>query len=752
MSSRRKVHLFVREHQSRWHTASMLTLPRYCAYGPHLSALREEIADALAEDLERGELMLRGDTYFEKLIKKTLSIELLAVQHEHLITVPMRFTVLYRALDEGEETFEVRIPRLQELFRIRGSENIDVWAEQVIRGHFHLKSVDYVLRHQFERSEKLEVIEVGAAKLKKEKRLPRVQLELEGRVPAHPLDSYGSELVAEAQAGHLSRAQLREDEVNELRWILKSERTQAALLIGPSGIGKTAIVQALAHQIAGQEAFGLDGAKVWNIPASRIVAGARFLGEWQERCRFVVETVRSAADVLYMGSLGELFSIHTHDGGLGMSEFLLPSIESGDLKLILEATPDALSLAESRNPAFVRALQHLPIASLPASSVNTILEKSANELGREHKIEWEPGAISGALDVVARFGDAGSLPGSGLSLLEAMVRMKSGKRGKIGKSDAIRAFAQLSGFPEGLLDPAQKLDVEEVRRFFRSRVVGQDRATDLLAQVILLLKAGLNDPQKPLGSFLFAGPTGVGKTESALTLAEYLFGDRQRLVRLDMSEYGYPGSALRLVEGPGGQGELTKRIREQPFSVILLDEIEKADSGVFDLLLQVLGEGRLTDGTGRTVSFAHAVVIMTSNLGADRKQAIGFEDRGTLASDSKYREAVERFFRPELVNRIDHVVPFRALDRTVVEAIARKLLEAAIAREGFQRRKWTVRFDESVVRAVAERGFDPRYGARPLKRAVEELVIAPLARGLSKDGESVAREVSVSFDGELLVS
>jgi len=225
----------------------------------------------------------------------------------------------------------------------------------------------------------------------------------------------------------------------------------------------------------------------------------------------------------------------------------------------------------------------------------------------------------------------------------------------------------------------------------------------------------------------------VGKTESALALAEYLFGDAARLARFDMAEYAVPGSAARLVGEAGGQqGALARRVREQPFGVVLLDEVEKADTGVHDLLLQVLGEGRLTDATGRTVSFRNTVVLLTSNLGADSAgRTMGFGERGVQEHEAHYLGAATTFFRPELLNRLDRVVPYRALTPDVIESLTRRTLEAALSREGLSRRGVKVTFGEEVVQYLARTGFDARYGARPLKRAVEQHVVAPLAQWLA---------------------
>ncbi|MCK6546152.1 AAA family ATPase [Myxococcota bacterium] len=761
--------LFVREHHTGWFTTSVLTLPMYTAYGPASSKLREELEEVLTDDLSSGTLILRGDHDLEGLERRAIAVELKAVQHGRLITVPMRFTTLVRPIGKPEaERFEVRIPRLDERFEIQGASNVEPWTEEVIRGHFRLKPVRALLEHQHDKAERIETLEITlGAKARAKKAAVRFEggrIVVDEAHQRHPLTAFGPDLVHEAKEGRLARASHRDAVVDALFAILASKRAPSALVVGPSGAGKTAVISELAHQLAANSPGkgdathhrrALDGTRIWHVTGMRMIAGAKYLGEWQARVAKIVDLVSAESDVLYVGNLLELVTSERSRSGLTVSQFLLPAIAAGELSVIAEATPDALAVAERFDAPFVRAFQRLPIPPLDQSLTTAVLEGAAERLAREHGVRWSKGAITAALDVVARFGDAESLPGSGLEVLGAMVRLTPADakvKRELGATDAVRAFAKTSGFPEALLDPTKRLDLDEVRAFFTSRVIGQAHALELLTNVILLLKAGLNDPEKPLGSFLFMGPTGVGKTESALTLARYLFQDEKRLVRFDMSEYGYPGAALRLVDGPGGEGELTKAVRERPFSVLLFDEVEKADPGVFDVLLQVLGEGRLTDGTGRTVKLHHTIVILTSNLGAATRDPVGFDGAAQRAArlDKSYVEAASKFFRPELLNRIDHVVPFTPLDEASLRTIAKRLLDEALEREGLVRRGLTIERTPEVLDVLVREGWDPRYGARPMKRAVEAHVTVPLSRMLASGAAKPGSTLELCVEGGVI--
>jgi len=300
------------------------------------------------------------------------------------------------------------------------------------------------------------------------------------------------------------------------------------------------------------------------------------------------------------------------------------------------------------------------------------------------------------------------------------------------------------------------MQVPEVRGYFEERLLGQPDAVDALVDLITVVKASLNDPHKPLGSFFFVGPTGVGKTESAKVLAEFLFGGRDRMIRFDMSEYAAADALPRLIGTAwktDSEGELTRRVREQPFCVVLFDELEKAHREVFDALLGVLGEGRLTDASGRSADFRNAIIIMTSNLGAGRRemQAIGFDagSRGgsrsaPTAGDERLRahftKQAEQFFRPEFFNRIDRIVAFRPLTLDAMRLITRRELGKLLMREGIVRRNLLVEIDDAVIEQLLAQGFHQLYGARPLQREIERMVILPLARLLVERGAGTARD------------
>jgi ATP-dependent Clp protease ATP-binding subunit ClpC len=731
----------------------------YAVYGTRLTAMKDELRKVLAKELAIGNLKVHEKTEFLNMRHKSLRVEVRGVQNNRLITVPMRFTVAHYPLDK--ELYEVRIPRLNKTFQIFGEENIDTWAEEIIRGSFHLKDVKELLHYQYEKNERFEPFQVvyhGAGRYK-EKPYNPLEEWLEkfgedffgGSFMVSPLEQIGLNLTEEAREKRLERAFYREEQVQQLLKALSGRQNQSTLMIGPSGVGKTAILNEALYKLISENAPPrLQDVPVWHITGGRMIAGMKYLGQWQERCQQIANEIRAERGILYVDSLLELLMTGGQKSGLSVANFFLPYILSGELTLLAETTPAGLAYAERLNGPFVRALRKLYIPSLDTQDAFKVLERATKKLEREHGTRFSQPVIARALDVLARFGDVKALPGSGLTLLEQMSRLKppTVKTVELEPADAIRAFSRSSGFPEDLINPDAKLNASEVIDFFVNRVKGQDHAMQLLTNLVLLIKASLNDPEKPLSSFLFMGPTGVGKTEAALTLAEYLFNDRKRVIRFDMSEFSYPGSGSRLVGGMDGQGELTRRVREQPFSIILLDELEKADPSVFDILLQVLGEGRLTDQTGQTVSFRHCIIIMTSNLGAARKKRLGFGDETVQHLEKHYLDAAEEHFRPEFINRIDFIVPFHDLSQEAIRAIARGMLDKAISREGFARRGIKVQYEDAVLDLLVGVGFNPKYGARPMKRAIERYVLIPLSRRLIRRSDQTEEILSLYLHGE----
>lgn len=720
--------MYVRRYRDGRFTLGLLTHPSFTVYGDKLAELRDDLRETVARELALGDLHVGPLDEVDALVPETLDLALRAVQHERLVSVPMRFLVLHRELDTG--VTEVFVPKLQLRFRVRGHDERLVWTEERIRGHFHLAPVSKVLDAKFAKHERVEMLVVryhGAARYKAEARkraLKKTARHAMDAGPGGPLAAAGIELVEEARRGRLPRALGRDATVDRLVEAMAGGSGRAVVLRGPPGAGKTAIVHELAHRVAaGRVPEALQDTVIWHITGNRMLAGLPFLGEWQERALQVANAMRANGGILFGDALLELAMAGHDEEGASIATLLEPFVRDDAIRLVVEATDDAWTLAERRAPSLARRLRRLDVPSMAADQAIELLGTLGARMGRKQDTVVSDEALMRAFELLARFGDVDGLPGSGLALLDRMIRMAPGRT--LTPRDAITAFSRTTGFPEMLVDPDHPLDESAIAAWFTDRVVGQPAAVAAMVERIVVIKAGLADPGRPLASLLLVGPTGVGKTESAKALATWLFGDANRLLRFDMSEYAGIGASQRLIDGPNS---LTARVRERPFSVVLLDEIEKADASVFDVLLQVLDEGRLSDATGRLTSFRHTLVLMTSNLGADERRPIG--PQGVVSAGQRYLAAAEGFFRPEFVNRLGGVVPFDALSVGTLEVIARAMLASALRREGLSRRGITVTWEDAVIGVLVERGHDPRYGARPMKRALDRLVIEPLSRAL----------------------
>jgi ATP-dependent Clp protease ATP-binding subunit ClpC len=738
-----RFHLYVRRYRDGRYTISVLTHPELAVYGPKLSPIRESLHDVLARELALERLIPLPEEHWPDLQSETIALELRAVQHDRLIRVPMRFLVLYRVVpnrdgstpDPDSALIDVFIPTIRLRFRVVGEAERRIWVEERIRGHFHLARVAKLTAHRFAKHERVETLVVryhGAARYKdlsREIARKKARAEAEQARPSGPLTAAGIELVEEARRGRIPRALGRDDEVRRVMALLAERSGRAVVLRGDPGAGKTAVLYEVAHRIAsGRCPEALRDAPIWHVTGNRILAGLPFLGQWQDRVLAIARAMRANGGILFGDDLAELAMAGRSHEGASVANLLEPFVRDDAIRLVVEANDDAWMLAGRFAPGLSRLLRRVEVEPMPADDALSVLSTLGARMGRKQATLVSDEALQRAFELLARFGGAEALPGSGLALLERMIRLAPGRT--LTPDDAVAAFSRTTGFPRVLVDSAVKLDEAALTAWFSERVVGQPHAVRAMVELLLVIKAGLSDPKRPLGSFLFAGPTGVGKTESAKALATWLFGDAGRLVRVDMSELAAPGSAWRLLEGPQS---LTARVRERPFTVILLDEVEKADPGVFDVLLQVLDEGRLTDGTGRLTSFVHTIVLMTSNLGATNTRPLGLAVQPSAESEAlRYRRAVEGFFRPEFVNRIGQVVPFGPLDPASLRVIARSLLASALEREGLVRRGVEVGWTPDVLDLLVALGTDVRYGARPMKRAIDRHVVQPLARLLVK--------------------
>jgi ATP-dependent Clp protease ATP-binding subunit ClpA len=547
------------------------------------------------------------------------------------------------------------------------------------------------------------------------------------------------EVATDLTRQHLPEAFGLDDLVARLAEALTGRDPRSALLIGPSGVGKTAALHELVRRRA---ALGLGRTPFWATSGARLVAGMSGFGMWQERCQRLWREASSKRAVLHLGSLMELLDVgKSEHQQQGLAAFLRPYFARGDLLAVVECSPEQLPLIERQSPHLLRAFAHLRLEEPAPAQLRTVLARVA---GRR----LEPAGLDEVLRLHRRYAAYSANPGRPLRFLRNLLADRPDGRPARGP-DVTAAFARETGLPLVLLEDDVRLDLAEARAWFEKRVLGQAEAVDQVVDLLATVKAALNRPRKPIASLLFIGPTGVGKTEMAKALAAFLFGSEQRLTRFDMSEYADPLALSRLIGGPGArEGLLTARVREQPFSVVLLDEVEKAHPQLFDLLLQVLGEGRLTDASGRLADFCNSVVLMTSNLGADTYRQGDFGLVGARPARDRAREHFERevraYVRPELFNRI---IAFAPLDEPAIHRIAVRQLELLGRRDGVRYRGVTLELAPDLAAWLARRGFDARYGARPLKRAIERELLAPLAGQMNEYTADTPLRVCAGVEG-----
>lgn len=518
----------------------------------------------------------------------------------------------------------------------------------------------------------------------------------------------------------------REEWVDRLAQCFAGDQARSILLVGRPGIGKTAIIKEAIRR-------GKIKRPVWHTSGGRLVAGQTGFGMWQERCQRLIREAQEGGLALYLGNLFELMQVgQSVSQSESIASFLRPAMVRGDLLALSECTTQQLGAIEAQDPKILDAFRVLKMEEPTPEASRRILDHIASGSSTT------PEALAQLDALHRRYATYSAYPGRPVRFLKRLLGTQSPPRACT-VPDVLTAFSEETGLPRWLLDEGEPFDVATVRTWFQERVHAQDPAVDAVLRMLATIKTRLARPGKPLGSFLFLGPTGVGKTELAKTLALFLYQSRDRLVRFDMSEYHRPSTASRLVSDrfSGNEGLLTAAVRDQPFSVILLDEFEKATPKIFDLFLQVLGEGRLTDGAGRHADFTNAVVIMTSNLGAStfKRGTLGFRhpsDDNTTPVKEHFLGALRQAVRPEFFNRIDALVPFMPLSQASVAAIAQRELKLATQREGLRDRHLQLEVSAPLLDQVIAIGYDPRYGARPLKRAIERHLLLPTADFLNE--------------------
>src|SRR6478736_2686028 len=631
------------------------------------------------------------------------------------------------------------------------------------------------------------------------------------------LEEFGRDLTKEAREGKLDPVIGRADEIEQTIEILSRRTKNNPALIGEPGVGKTAIVEGIAQRIVGDEVpETLSGRRVIALDLAGMIAGTKYRGEFEERLKTVIDEIRGASDelILFIDEMHTVVGAGAAEGSMDASNMLKPALARGELHVIGATTLDEYRKNIEKDPALERRFQPVLVREPTVEETIQVLYGLKDRYEAYHRVRITEEAIVAAAELSDRYIRDRFLPDKAIDLIDqasARVRLRSktkpadrraleedmARHGRerdqaVAAEDYERANtlkAQIDGLREELDEtrsggreraaevladdvaevvsrrtgiPVSQLTQEERQRLLgleaqiHERVVGQDEAVEAVARAVRRARAGLGDPNRPVGSFLFLGPTGVGKTELARALAETLFGDQDAMVRFDMSEFQERHTVSRLVGAPPGYvgyedaGQLTETVRRRPYSVLLLDEIEKAHADVFNILLQLLDDGRLTDGQGRTVDFRHTVVIMTSNLGADRIQAHARRNESFEELKDELMDLLRQSFRPELLNRIDEIIVFRSLDRDQLSQITRLLLARVARRMHAQGVELEV--SDEAVEYLANAGFDPQYGARPLRRAIQRLLEDELSERLLAGEIEPGQRVRVDLrDGRLNV-
>ncbi|PKW15772.1 ATP-dependent Clp protease ATP-binding subunit [Saccharopolyspora spinosa] len=601
------------------------------------------------------------------------------------------------------------------------------------------------------------------------------------------LNQYGRDLTARARDGELDPVIGRADEIEQTVEILSRRTKNNPVLIGEAGVGKTAIVEGLAQRIAaGEVPRVLSGKRVIQLDLSGMLAGTRYRGDFEERMTKVIDEIseHSTELIVFIDELHTVVGAGGAEGAMDAGNMLKPRLARGELHVVGATTLDEYRKHIEKDPALERRFQPVQVPEPSVPDTVSILQGLREHYEAHHQVHYTDDAVQAAAQLSDQYINDRFLPDKAIDLIDqagARKRLSAvapdgaelrsrierleqekdaavaaeeyeqasalrdeineaqGELGRAGEAgvlevtaeDIAEVVARATGVPVSRLTAAEKVRLQGLEQELHQRVVGQDDAVRALARAVRRSRSGLGDPDRPVGSFLFLGPTGVGKTELAKALAEALFGDEQRMVRLDMSEFQERHTASRLVGAPPGYvghgepGELTEAVRRHPYSVILLDEVEKAHPDVFNTLLQVLDDGRLTDGQGRTVDFTNTVLIMTSNLGSEVVSSAGGKIGFTAsdadpALDERIMPRLREAFRPEFLNRINEIVVFKRLDGEQLHTITRMLLEQTVRR--LRAMGIGVEFDAAAVAWIAERGYRPEFGARPLRRAIERAV------------------------------
>ena len=559
-----------------------------------------------------------------------------------------------------------------------------------------------------------------------------------------PLEEFGYDITQAAREGKLDPLVGREDEIQRVIQILGRRRKNNPMLVGDPGVGKSAIVEGIAIKIiTGDIPPSLADKRLIALDLGSIVAGTKYRGDFEKRLKSIINEVAANPDViLFIDEFHTIVGAGGASGSLDAANMLKPALARGDIQCIGATTLDEFRKIVEKDGALDRRFQKIMVEHTDIQHSISILDRLKTNYEKHHNVIYTDEAIEACVRMSDRYITDRCLPDKAIDAMDeagSMVRLKNPKKtGHVTAEDVASIISKMTGIPSGRIAEGEGSKLMKMRGKLQGRIIGQDEAIDKVVRAIQRNRAGIKDPGKPIGTFLFFGPTGVGKTQLAKSLAEYLFDSEENMVRLDMSEYMEKFNVSRLIGAPPGYvgfeegGQLSERVRRKPYCVVLLDEIEKAHPDVFNVLLQVMDEGRLTDSNGRTVSFRNTIVIMTSNVGSRELEeygsGVGFSTAGRNVQGNRkavLEKAVRKAFPPEFINRVDEQIFFNSLTKEDIEKIIDielKGLKNRVKEAGFE-----LNVTPAAKRFVADAGYDPSYGARPLKRAIQKHIEDPVS-------------------------
>lgn len=588
------------------------------------------------------------------------------------------------------------------------------------------------------------------------------------------LDKYSRDIVKMVADGKVDPIIGRTDEVRRVLQILARKTKSNPVLIGEAGVGKTAVAFALARRIHdGNVPDALKDKRVLELSLSSMVAGAKHRGEFEERLEGVTkEAMADPSIILFIDEIHQLVGAGDSRGGMDASNILKPALARGELRVLGATTTDEFRKYIEKDPALERRFQPVLVGEPSEEEALQMLQGIRKRFESHHGVNFTDDALATAVTLSVRYLPDRNLPDKAIDLIdEAAARVKTrsgvfqldadGKASmKVGEDVVAEVVADWTGIPVQRMTEQESTRLLQMESELAGRVIGQDHAVSAVAQAIRVVRVGLVAPNRPGGVFMFMGPSGVGKTELAKALADFLFGDPSEMVRLDMSEYHDKSSVNRLIGSPPGyvghdeEGQLTKAVRTKPYSVVLLDEVEKAHPEIFDLFLQVFDDGRLTDSKGRTVNFTNTIIVLTSNLGSRELLEANLPNEGYAGQldtlPSQYQKALKSHFRPEFLNRLDEIIAFRSLEKSDLLGIAEIHLDS-MKRNLMKSRGVTLELTQDAVEFILEKGYQPQFGARPLKRSIDIYLSRPLAEEMLRSAPQEGDKLVARREGNQLV-